>query len=126
MLPAGVLAAIALIIAWRASSQAVSIPGSAGTFLFLAVIVAIFGGTIANLIHSRSPRPAGCLSNFPPFKPIRCGNAAFTKRTFLIADFAHPLYVQALIDANEPDALKVSLKSLDKASAAYDDKRVSG
>lgn len=43
----------------------------------------------------------------------------FSRRTFAVLNFLHPLYVEALIAINDPGNVKCNTRRLEKAKASY-------
>ena len=117
--PGVALAAVALYLATQPTDRAGSVNPAALWCLLAAIIVAVGGSFVATTIHWLSPRPDKCISNFPTVRPIRGGTALLSRKTFASFDFRNPLYVEALVAANDLENLKYSDKALTTAKRRF-------
>ena len=110
---AGLLALGTVIIALGTNDR--GIHPSAWWLLLAAIVVAVVGTFIANLIQRFAKTPSDCLSNFPTVAPLRGGAAFLSGRIFGEFYFRHPIYVERLFQLNTPD--NVSVDPLDFSSS---------
>ena len=82
--------------------------------LFLASLpVSFLGSLIVYGLHAMADKPDTCIANFPTVRPIRRGVTLLKSQQYLVIDFAHPIYVDYLIEIN-PGLVEVNLNKLRK------------
>jgi hypothetical protein len=118
IVPALLIAVFALFLAWYKPNVSGFNP-MALWLLLIAFLVAVVGCTAITLVQWLSARPNSCITNFLAVRPIRGGKALFSGKWFAAYEFLHPLYVEALINANDPDNVSCNPKQLEKAKAAF-------
>lgn len=117
--PAGILASLALIAALFRTPGGLLVSPLAMWLLVASFVLAVVGCFLATIAHWFARRPDSCISNFPPVKPLRGGQVMFSRRTFAVLEFLHPLYVEALIAMNDPDNFKYNIRRLEKAKVLF-------
>lgn len=118
IVPAGILAASALIVALFRAPGGPLISPVAMWLLLGSIVVAVVGCFVATVLQWLAPRPDSCVSNFPAVRPLRGGQPIFSRRTFAVLEFRNPLYVEALIAENDPGNIKCNARRLARAKAS--------
>lgn len=90
-----------------------------GLFFFAAVSIAIFGTLLVHTLHRLADKPDTCISNYPAVRPIQGGKKFLKNQTYLVVDFAHPIYVEHLVELN-PGIIEVNEKKLTKRVAHFE------
>lgn len=117
MTPAALLAFGTITIAVMTNDR--GIHPSAWWLLLAAVVVAVFGTLVANLIQFFSKTPSGCLSNFPTVAPLRGGAAFLSGRLFGEFYFRHPIYVERLLQLNSHENVSVNQWAFASSMSKY-------
>lgn len=119
IIPAGMLAALALLLALFRPQPPAFINPTSMWLLLASLLVAMFGCLFATSTHWWSPRPDSCVSNFPTVRPMRGGTALLSGNSFAVLEFLNPLYVEALLAENDSDNLRWKERRLKKAKASF-------
>ena len=91
--------------------------------IFSAIIIAFGGWIIVPIIQWCEPLPDSCISNFPTVKAVRQGKGLFSGKHYMTLKFAHPVYVELLLDLHDGSTLTVDEDAMKKAKMAFENQQ---